>query len=107
MLRFNKATYLSLLFRFIFSERLSNTLWASGVLLFSNFTNKLSLLFYNFIELIILLYPFLIISFAQYKEYMICLILFNKFSDVLPAFTSASVIGLLVIFEAFVQDLIF
>ena len=31
-------------------------------------------------------------SFARYKEYMICLISFSKFSDVLPAFTCASVI---------------
>ena len=27
------------------------------------------------------------ISFAQYKEYMICLISFSQFSDMLPAFT--------------------
>ena len=40
-----------------------------------------------------LLYTFLVISFARNKEYMICLILFGKFSDVLPAFTSARPIG--------------
>ena len=51
------------------------------------------MLFYNFIEFIILLYNFLVISFAQHKEYMICLISFSKFSDVLPAFTPASAIG--------------
>ena len=33
------------------------------------------------------------ICFAQYKEYMICLISFNKFSDVVPAFTRASAIS--------------
>ena len=33
------------------------------------------------------------ISFSQYKKNMICLILFSKFSDVLPAFTSARAIG--------------
>ena len=79
MLRFDKATYLSLLFKFILSERLSNSLWQSDVLLFSEF--------------IILLYTFLVISFARNKEYIICLIWFSKFSDVLPAFTCASAIG--------------
>ena len=73
MLRFDKATYLSLLFKFILSLRLSNNL--------------------NFIEFIILLYTFLVISFSQYKEYMICLISFSKFSDVLPTFTCAIAIG--------------
>ena len=43
----------------------------------------------TFIEFIILLYTFLVISFARYKEYMICLISFSKFSVVLPAFTCA------------------
>ena len=33
------------------------------------------------------LYTFLVISFARYKEPMICLISFNKFPDVLPAFS--------------------
>ena len=33
------------------------------------------------------------ISFAQYQEYMICLISFSKFSDLLPAFTYARAIG--------------
>ena len=35
----------------------------------------------------------MVISFAHYKEYMICLILFNKCSDGLPASTCARVIG--------------
>ena len=34
MLRFDKATYLSLLFKFILPERLSNNLCGSDVLLF-------------------------------------------------------------------------
>ena len=38
---------------------------------------------------------FLVISFAQYKEYMICLISFSRFSYVLPAFTFAIGIGIL------------
>ena len=44
---------------------------------------------------------FLEISFAGYKEYMICLISLHKFSDVLPAFTFAIAIELFVIFEGF------
>ena len=56
------------------------------------FINIVSILFYNFIEFIVLLYIFLIIYFAWYKEYIICLISFSKFSDVLPAFTCANVI---------------
>ena len=40
---------------------------------------SVSILFYNSFEFIKLLYTFLVISFAQYKEYMICLISFDKF----------------------------
>ena len=70
MLRPDKSTYLSLLFRLIFlSVRLINSLWGSDVLLFSEFINIVSNLFYNFIEFIILLYTFLVISFFQYREY--------------------------------------
>ena len=93
MLRFDKATYLSLLFKFILSERLSNSLWGADVLLFSEFIKIVSILFYNSIEFVILLYAFLVISFARYKECIICLISFSKFSDVLPAFTCVSAIG--------------
>ena len=89
MLRFDIATYLSLLFKFIFYERLSNSLWGSDVLTFPEFMDIISIPFFNFIELIILLYTFLVISFAWYKEYMIWWISFSKFSDVLPAFTCA------------------
>ena len=81
------------------SERLSNSLWGSDVLLFLEFTNIASFLFYNFIGFTILLYTSLVISFAWYKEYMISRISFSKFSDVLPAFTCAKAIG---IFKAFV-----
>ena len=49
--------------------------------------------FGNFIELIILLNIFLVISLAQCKKYMIWQISFSMFSDVLPAFTSARAIG--------------
>ena len=64
-----------------------------NVLLFSEFKNIVSILFYNFIEFSILFYTFLVISFSQYKEYMICLISFSNFSDVLPTFTCGSAIG--------------
>ena len=77
----------------ILFEGLSDSLWGSDVLLFSEFINMVSILFYNFIEFIILLDTFLVTSFYQYKEYIICLISFSKFSDVLPAFTCARVIG--------------
>ena len=40
-----------------------------------------------------MLYILLVISFARYKKYMICLISFSKFSDVLAAFASARAIG--------------
>ena len=53
-----------------------------------------SILFYNSNEFIKLLYTFLVNSFARYKHYITCLISFSKFSDVLPAFTGASAIGL-------------
>ena len=84
MLRLVKATYLSLLFKCILSKRLSNSLLGSDALVFTEFINTVSILF---IEFIISFYTFLVISFAQYKECMICLISFSKFSDILPAFT--------------------
>ena len=90
MLRFATATYLSILFNSILSERLSNSLWGSDVLLFLEFINIVYTLFYNFIEFIKLLYTFLVISFFQYKEYMIWK---NSFNLMLPAFTCASANG--------------
>ena len=41
MLRFDKITYLSLLLMFTLSEKLSNSLWGSDVLLFPEFMNIL------------------------------------------------------------------
>ena len=93
MLRVDKLTYLSLLFKSNLPERSSNSLWQSDVLLFSEFINIASFLFYNFIEFFILWYTFSEISFARCKKYMICLISFSKLSDVLPAFTWARAIG--------------
>ena len=60
--------------------------------MFYYFHKLVSILFYNFIEFIILLHTFIVISFAQYKEYIICLISFSRFPDVLPAFTCAGVV---------------
>ena len=93
MIRFDKETYLSILFRFILSETLSNSLWESDVLLFLEFVNIVSILCYNFIEFIMLLYTILLISFVRYEEYMILQISFNKFSDALLAFTCARAIA--------------
>ena len=68
MLKFDKATYLSLLFKSVLSaERLSNSLWESDDLLFSEFKNIISILLYNFIEFIRILYTLLVISFARFK----------------------------------------
>ena len=53
----------------------------------------MSILLYNFIKFIMLLYVFLVISFARYREYIICLISLSKFSDVLPVFTFSRAIG--------------
>ena len=57
---------------------------------FSEFIKVISNLFYNFIEFIILLFTFLVICFALYKEYMIRQIPYSKFWDVLSVFTRAS-----------------
>ena len=92
MIKFCRAIYSSLLFKFILSERLSNSLWISNILLFLEFINTVSIVLYNFIELIILLYKFLVISFDRYKEYFIWSISFSKFSGVLLTFPYAKAI---------------
>ena len=53
MLEFDKATYLSLHLKFILSVRLGNSLWGSDALLFLEFINMVSILFYKFTEFII------------------------------------------------------
>ena len=89
MLSLDKASYLWLLFKFILSVRLSNSLSRLDALLFLEFINIVSILYYKFIELIMLLYTRLIISFAWCKEYVLWWISFSKFSDLLSAFTCA------------------
>ena len=81
------------LLKFILSVRLRNSLWGSDVLLFLEFINIVFILFYNFVEFIMLFYTILEIYFAWYKEYMIWRISFSKCSDILPVFTLASAIG--------------
>ena len=89
-----KQHILSLLLKFIVSERLSKGLWGLDVLLFWEFLNIASILFYNFIEIIILFYNFSVISFAWFKKYiMMWGISFSKFSDVSPVFTWTTTIG--------------
>ena len=69
MLRFDKATYQSLLFKFVFTEILSTELRGSDVLSTISRIDKCSTpSVYNFTEFIILLYTCLVISFARYKE---------------------------------------
>ena len=69
MLRFDKATYLSPLFKFILSVRLSNEDQMFFVFIIHRYS--IHFFYYSFIEFIILVYTFLVISFAQYKEYII------------------------------------
>ena len=69
--------------------------WVIGldVLLFTEFINIVFILYYTFVEFIMLLYTFLVISFARYKEYITCQISFSKFSDVSLAFAYARAIA--------------
>ena len=70
-MRFDEAKHLSLYFLFTLSVRLSNNLRGSVLLIFSELINIVSILYYIYIEFIMLLYNFLVISFSQNKEYMI------------------------------------
>ena len=90
MLKFDEATYFSHLFSFILSVRFSNR--GSDIPLFLDILNIVTVLFYNLIEFILLLFISLVISFAWFKEYMICLNSISKFSDELPAFTCPNAI---------------
>ena len=93
MLRLNEAKYISLLFNFILSVRLSNSIWVLDVPLFLEFIYIVSILFFYLIEFIILSYTLLVISFSRYKEHIICLVSFSKSSAVFSAFTCASAVG--------------
>ena len=89
MLRFDKAIYLSLLFICKIEEK-SMSIRCFAIL---EFINLASILFYNFIESIMLLYTFLVICFPRYKKYVIWGTSISNFSDVLPGFTCARAIG--------------
>ena len=54
--RFGKTIYLSFLLKSILSERLGSNLCESEVLLFSEFVNIVSILYYIYTEFIVLLY---------------------------------------------------
>ena len=98
MLRFDKVIDSFFLLKSILTVKLSNNLGRSDVLLFSEFTNIVSIfvLYFNYIEFNMLLYAFLVISFSRCKKYMTCLISFSKFSNVSLAFTCA---GAILVFE--------
>ena len=96
MLTLGKARYLSFFLKLILFGSLSNNLWGSDILLFLEleFLEKgIHFCIILLIEYVLLLYTVLVISFARYKKYMICLISFSKLSDVLPIFTCARTIG--------------
>ena len=83
--RFGKATYLSFLFKFLLSVRLSNSLLGWNVLLISEFINIVSIFVLYLYWLYIIIYFFSNLS-CLIEEYIIFLIWFSKLSHVLPAF---------------------
>ena len=92
MLRFDKAITFSPILQPNLLVNFNIKTCGSEVLQFSEFINIVSI-FYNWIDLIKLLYTFLVIFFDWYKEQKNCLISLNKFSELLPAFTCARAIG--------------
>ena len=76
------ALNLLLLFKFLSSARLSNSLYESDILLFLRFIYIVSILFYKFIEFIILLYTFLVICFDTYFGYIACFYLYQRLGNV-------------------------
>ena len=111
MLRFDKATFLSPRFEFILIVRSRINLWGSDILLFLELINNVVSILYC-IEFVTLLYNFLIILFAWYKENIIRRISFSKFFDLLPVLNCASNCAFEIwhwhlIFEAFLWVIIF
>ena len=68
--RCDRATYLSLLFKFILSERLSICLWELHVLLFLKLINIVSISALYLFEFIRLLHP-LLVNFLLDKKYIV------------------------------------
>ena len=93
MLRFDKATYLSILFKFILSVRWSNSQRRSDFPLFLEFIHIVSILFYNFIDFIILLYIFLVTLYILFDVFYL--------ASFVMYYLLLLVQVLLVIFEAF------
>ena len=98
MLRFDKTKVFLRIFKSNLLVSLSKKMCDSVFLLSSEFIYIVSI-FINIsvklhgIDLIMLLYTLLVICFDWYKEKTICLISFNKLSELLPAFTCARAIG--------------
>ena len=92
MLRFDKAIYLSLLFKSILSVRLINNMCGSNVLLFLEFINIVFIFVLNLYWIHYIVIYILVISFARYKEYVTWRISISKLYEVLPAFTRPSAI---------------
>ena len=92
MLRFDKAIIFSHILKSNLFVNFNIKTGGSDVWLFSEFINIVYIV-YNCIDLITLLYTFLVICFDWYKEQIICLISFNKLSELLSAFTCARAIG--------------
>ena len=90
MLRFDKTITFSPILKSSLSVSLSTKTFYFEVLLFSEFINIVSIVY---IDLIMLWYTFLVLSFDWYKEKTICLISFSKLSELLPAVTCARAIG--------------
>ena len=92
MLKFDQETFLLLLFKFALSKDWITHCECQMFLPFREFINIVSILFHNFVYIITLLHALMVISFGWHKEYIICLVFFSKFTDVLPPFTCASAI---------------
>ena len=70
----------------LFCLKMSNCLWGSYVLLFPEFINIVSILFYNFTEFVILLYTFLVFFFLDTKNIwfdQFCLLSFQIYYQLL------------------------
>ena len=76
-----------------FSVRFSNSQWVSDVLLFLEFINLVFIFALQFYWIHYIVKYLLSNFFSQYKGYVICIIPFSKFSDVLPPFTCARAIS--------------
>ena len=98
MLRFDKAIIFLPILKSNLLLSFNNKTCDLGVLLFSEFVNAVSTFIHIWvqfycIDLIMLLHTFLVICFDWYKEQTICIISFNKLSELLSAFICERAIG--------------